>query len=84
MSIFLRVPLGLIVMTIGFFMVSKSGVFIKWFGRIPFAEDKFGAGGTYFFYKLLGILFVFIGAGIATNVVTSWLESLACLLTHCS
>ncbi|NQV89078.1 MAG: hypothetical protein HQ488_02035 [Parcubacteria group bacterium] len=84
MSIFLRVPLGLIIMVIGFYMVSKSGVFITWFGRIPFAENKFGSGGTYLFYKLLGVLFVFLGAAIATNVINAWLKDFGCLLAHVS
>ncbi len=83
MAWFTRIPLGLIVMIIGFLMVRKTEVVISWFGRVPFAEDKFGSGGTYFFYKLVGTGLVFIGAGIATNVVSTWLGDLACLLTHC-
>ncbi len=83
MSIFLRIPLGLAVMVVGYLMVRKTEVVVSWFGRVPFAEDKFGTGGSYFFYKLLGIAFVFIGAAIATNVISSWLGSIACLLTHC-
>mgnify|MGYP000415685019 CR=1 FL=1 len=52
-----------------------------WFS-IPFAEEKFGPGGTRFFYKLIGILTVFIGIFISTNIISSILESLAGILTN--
>lgn len=82
MSPFLRIPLGLFVMVVGFFMVAKTGKFMEWFGRIPFAEDKFGTGGSYFFYKLLGTIVVFIGIFIATNIISDLLEDLAGILTN--
>jgi len=71
-------------MVIGFYMVAKTGKFIEWFGSIPFAEDKFGQGGSYFFYKLLGTLIVFIGIFIATNIISDILGDLACILTSCN
>jgi hypothetical protein len=73
MSPLIRIPLGLAVMVVGFMMVRKTNVVISWFGRVPFAEQKFGSGGSIFFYKLLGI---------ATNVISGILEDLAGLLTH--
>jgi len=82
MSPFIRIPLGLAVMAIGFLMVKKTDVVLSWFGRVPFAEDKFGSGGSRFFYKLLGIFVSFIGIFIATNVISGILEDLAGLLTH--
>jgi len=82
MSPFLRIPLGLLVMFIGFLMVKKTLVVLSWFGRVPFAEEKFGSGGSYFFYKLLGVGVVFLGIFIATNVISGILEDLAGLLTH--
>ena len=82
MSVWIRIPLGLFIMAIGFLMVQKTDVFLSWFGRIPFAEDKFGPGGSRFFYKLLGIVVVFIGISTATNVISGVLEDLAGLLTH--
>lgn len=82
MSTFFRIPLGLIVMVIGFYMVYKTEKFLEWFGAIPFAEDKFGPGGSRFFYKLLGTGTVFIGIFIATNVISDILTSLAKFLTH--
>jgi len=82
MSPFYRIPLGLIVMVIGFLMVKKTETLLEWFGEVQFAEDKFGPGGTRFFYKLLGVGITFIGIFIATNVISDVLTSIAKLLTH--
>jgi len=71
-------------MVVGFLMVKKTDVVLSWFGRVPFAEDKFGQGGSRFFYKLLGIAITFIGIFVATNVISGILEDLAGLLTHSS
>lgn len=69
-------------MVIGFLMVKKTEVVLSWFGQVPFAEQKFGPGGSRFFYKLLGIAVTFIGIFVATNVISGILEDLAGLLTH--
>ncbi|MCR4314061.1 MAG: hypothetical protein NUV84_02345 [Candidatus Uhrbacteria bacterium] len=84
MSPFIRIPLGLVIMVVGFFMVKKTDVVLSWFGQVPFAEDKFGSGGSRFFYKLLGIAITFIGMFVATNIISGILEDLARLLTHTS
>jgi len=55
---------------------------MSWFGEVPFAEAKFGPGGSRFFYKLLGVLVSFLGIFIATNVISNILESLAAVLTR--
>ncbi len=77
-----RIPLGIIVMLIGFWMVLKTEKVLSWFGEVPFAEEKFGPGGSRFFYKLLGVLVTFIGIFIATNVISDILESTARVLTN--
>ncbi|KKW31583.1 MAG: hypothetical protein UY76_C0055G0006 [Candidatus Uhrbacteria bacterium GW2011_GWA2_52_8d] len=82
MSPFIRIPLGLAIMVVGFLMVKKTDVVLTWFGQVPFAEQKFGPGGSRFFYKLLGILITFIGIFVATNVISGILQDLAGLLTH--
>ena len=82
MSPLFRVPLGLFVMIIGFLMVKYTTVLMSWFGEVPFAEKHFGQGGSYFFWKLIGVLVVFIGIFIATNVISDLLESIASILTH--
>lgn len=84
MSAFIRIPLGLAIMVVGFLMVKKTDVALSWFGQVPFAEDKFGPGGSRFFYKLLGVVITFIGIFVATNVISGILEGLAGILTHTS
>jgi len=81
MSPIVRIPLGIFVMSIGFLMVKRTEVVHSWFGYNDFAERTFGQGGSYLFYKLIGILIVFIGIFIATNVASDILESLARVLT---
>ena len=70
MSPFLRIPLGLIMVAAGFFMVWKTKKIIDWFGYNAWAESKMGAGSSWLFYKLLGILIVFIGVFTVTNVIS--------------
>ncbi|MFA4845330.1 MAG: hypothetical protein WC654_02120 [Patescibacteria group bacterium] len=84
MSTLLRIPLGLLIMVIGFLIVLKTEMFFSWFGEIPFAEAKFGAGGSRFFYKLIGLAITFIGIFVATNIISDILGSLACVLTNCA
>ena len=50
MSPLIRIPLGIAIMFVGFLMVKKTEVFLSWFGQVPFAEDKFGPGGSRLFY----------------------------------
>jgi hypothetical protein len=77
MSPWIRIPLGFLVMLVGMHMVFKTRLYLSWFGRIPFAEKKFGQGGTETFYKLLGVLISFIGIFIVTNIISDILESFA-------
>lgn len=37
-------------------------------GSVPWAERTFGGGGSQFFYKLLGIVIILIGAMVMTNL----------------
>ncbi len=82
MAVWTRILLGLFVMAIGFVVVSKTGKILEWFGSVPFAEEKFGAGGSRFFYKLFGILLAFIGIFIATNIMSDILESFASIFVR--
>lgn len=82
MSLFLRIPLGLIVMVIGYLIVAKSEKIFEWFGENEFAEKYMGYGQSRTFYKLIGILIVFIGIFIATNVASDILTSTAKILTN--
>lgn len=77
MPVILRIILGLIVMLIGMHVVFKTRLYLSWFGRVDFAEQKFGPGGTETFYKLLGVLISFIGIFIATNIISDILSGFA-------
>ncbi len=54
--------LGIVLIIGGTFLVIKSEWFLENFGRIAWAEEKLGTeGGTRFFYKILGLLLIFVG-----------------------
>ncbi|OGL61690.1 hypothetical protein A2839_04980 [Candidatus Uhrbacteria bacterium RIFCSPHIGHO2_01_FULL_47_10] len=82
MNPFLRIFLGFIVMVIGYFIVSKSEKMFEWFGQNEFAEKYIGSGGSRTFYKIIGILVVFVGIFIATNVMSDILGGTAKVLTN--
>jgi hypothetical protein len=77
MPVFLRVPLGLAVMVIGFLIVWKTERVFEWFGTNDFAEKKLGPGQSRFFYKLVGTGVAFLGMFIATNVISDIFSSFA-------
>ena len=58
---------GIILLAIGPFLVIKSDYFVENFGRIEWAEQHLG-GGTFFFYKLLGVIFIFVGLLMVFNL----------------
>lgn len=72
-----RILLGLVIMAVGMLIVWKSEMVFGWVGRIPFAESKFGSGGTRTFLKLIGLLVVFIGIFTITNIISDILNSFA-------
>ena len=57
-----RIAIATAIMAVGFTMVWKTSWWIEMFGRNPWAESQLksglgaGAGGSWLFYKLLGIL----------------------------
>jgi len=53
--------IGVIAVVAGAAMVIKTETLIQWFGRLPWAEDKLGPGGTRTFHKLLGLIIIFVG-----------------------
>lgn len=67
--------LGLVVIIIGALIVIKSEALLNAFGRIGFFEQHLGAdGGSRLGYKLIGILVVFIGALIFTDMIGGFME----------
>ena len=77
MSPILRILLGIGVALVGFLMAWKTVRILEWFGTNEWAERTLGYGGSWTFYKLLGVGLVMLGALISTNVISGILESFA-------
>ncbi len=77
MSPLLRIPLGLVVMVVGFLIVWKTETVFEWFGTNDWAEEKLGVGQSRFLYKIVGLIIAFIGMFIATNIVSDILNGFA-------
>lgn len=76
---FWRIVIGLIIAVVGFFMIYKTTAFQEWTGRIAWAEEKMGSGGTPTFLKLLGLLIIFVGIFYATGIfqdIVGWFFAL--------
>lgn len=66
----MRIFLGILAIAIGFMIVWKTEWLLNFFGRVNWAEKHLGyEGGTRLFYKLIGILVIFIGIFAATNLL---------------
>ena len=75
--------IGIIIMFIGFMVVAKSEWLLNNFGRIEFFEQKLGtSGGSRLGYKLLGILFLFIGFLTMTGMITGFIAWVVSPLTR--
>lgn len=61
--------IGIAVIALGIMMTIKSDSFVSAFGRSAWAEEHLGGGGTYTFYKLLGIAFVFLSLMGMTGII---------------
>ncbi|MEK9129858.1 MAG: hypothetical protein AAB526_00425 [Patescibacteria group bacterium] len=69
--------IGLLIIIAGFFLVIKTEWFIRIVGINYWAERWFGTeGGTRMFYKLLGILFCFIGFLTMTGLIKPMVMSI--------
>jgi len=56
-----RFLLFLVLLILGTVFVAKSDYFVRLFGHNELAERYLGGGGSYLFWKLLGILLIVIG-----------------------
>ncbi|MBI4779218.1 hypothetical protein HY797_02065 [Candidatus Falkowbacteria bacterium] len=71
----MNILVGMIIFGVGSFMVIKSEAMLSAFGRIEFFERKLGSeGGSRLGYKLAGLLAIFIGILIMTNMIGGFLE----------
>ena len=71
----MNILVGFIILAIGALIVIKSEAMLNAFGRIEFFERHLGTeGGSRLGYKLLGIIAIFIGMLVMTNMIGGFLE----------
>lgn len=62
----LRILIGIAITSVGVFFVLRTATILDMFGGVDWAERHLG--GSRLFYKLLGIVFIFLGLIVATNM----------------
>ena len=75
MSLFFRILIGIAVAAIGFTFVWKTRKYMEVFGSIDWADQKLGGGGTQLVYKCIGLLLIFVGFMVATDLWGAFLEA---------
>jgi len=71
----MNIVIGAIILAVGALIVIKSEAVLNMFGRIEFFERYLGTeGGSRLGYKLVGLLIIFIGFLIMTNLIGGFLE----------
>ncbi|MEK7473193.1 MAG: hypothetical protein AAB668_00475 [Patescibacteria group bacterium] len=75
MGFILRIVLGAVILMVGVGFVWKTRDIYDFFGTVPFAEKYLGGGGSTLFYKLLGVLFCFIGFIVMFNLWNAFLQA---------
>jgi len=71
----MNIVIGAIILAVGALIVIKSETVLNMFGRITFFEHYLGTeGGSRLGYKLVGLLTIFIGFLIMTNLIGGFLE----------
>lgn len=59
---------------LGTLLIFKAEWFYQNFGSIAWAENNLGtSGGSRLMYKLIGLVFIFVGMMVATNLLTGFL-----------
>jgi len=70
----MHIIFGLIIIVVGALIVIKSEAMLNAFGRIEFFERYLGGeGGSRLGYKLVGLIVIFIGFLIMSNMVNDFL-----------
>ena len=71
----MNILVGFIILAVGALIVIKSEAMLNAFGRIEFFERKLGTeGGSRLGYKLIGMIAIFIGMLVMTNMIGGFLE----------
>lgn len=75
MGIFLRILAGIAIAGAGVFMVIRTRNILDFFGPFDWAEAKLGNGGSNLFYKLVGVVVIFLGFMVATDLWNAFLNA---------
>lgn len=76
-----RFLIGMLIIAVGFLLVWKTPWFLSVFGRVPWAEEHFttsfgaGFGGSWMWYKLLGLLTIVAAILYMTGTLQALLVS---------
>ena len=71
----MNILLGFIIMAIGALITVKSEAMLNMFGRIGYFERHLGAeGGSRLGYKLAGLIAIFVGMMVMTDLIGGFLE----------
>lgn len=66
--------IGILIVVVGILMILKTEWFLENFGTIEWAEANLGtSGGSRLMYKLLGLVGIFIGFLLITNMFSGFL-----------
>ena len=66
--------IALFMVALGFFLIWKTDWMMRSFGRIDWAERKLGSGGSWTFYKLVGLGFIFFAFLLVTGGAVAGLD----------
>lgn len=75
MGLFVRILFGIGFAAAGIFLVVKTRTLLEFFGTIDWAEMKLGGGGSNLMYKIIGLILIFVGFMIATNLWSAFLQA---------
>jgi len=64
-----RILIGAIVCAVGFFMVYRPKYFFDFLGRQAWVEKIFSVNDQELAYKIIGMIVIFVGVLIMTNII---------------
>jgi len=70
----MRYFIGILLALAGVVLIIKTEWFVQNFGSIAWAEENLGtSGGSRLMYKLIGLVFIFVGFLLITNLFGGFL-----------
>jgi len=66
---FVRILIGLIVIVVGFLMVYRPRYFLDFLGNQAWVEKIFSVNDQELAYKIIGLVVIFVGILISTNLI---------------